>query len=114
MIAAVGVALAGGWSCSSTTYRDINYGTDVGVGFDAPQREASSDAPDTATGGSGGTAAGGTGGNTTGGTGGTGGSTGTGGTSGSGGATGTGGSAGSVGMDAAGDANDAPTQPDNG
>jgi hypothetical protein len=105
LITTVGVALAGGWSCSSTTYRDINYGTDVGAGFDAPQREASSDAPDAATGGAGGSSTGGAGGSSTGG------STGSGG---SGGATGSGGSAGNGGMDAAGDTNDAPTQLDNG
>jgi hypothetical protein len=112
LITALVVVLAGAASCSSTVYRDINYGTEVGAGFEAPQREAGSDAPDAATGGSGGTGTGGSGGTGTGGTGtgGTGGA-GTGGSPGTGGA---GGSDGSAGADTAGDGNDAATLPDSG
>jgi len=115
LITALVAVLAGAVSCSSTAFRDINYGTEVGAGFEAPQREAGSDAPDAATGGSGGTGTGGTGGTGTGGTGGAGtggtGGTGTGGSPGTGGA---GGNDASAGPDTAGDANDGATQPDNG
>jgi hypothetical protein len=55
----LGLLLAGVSGCSSSTPRDINYGTDAGAGFEAPVRETE---PETAVGGSGGGGTAGSGG----------------------------------------------------
>jgi hypothetical protein len=52
-------------SCSDKTFRDINYGTDVGSGFIPEVREVQPDGVEAqGSGGSGGVGSGGTGGNT--------------------------------------------------
>jgi hypothetical protein len=54
LLLVLGAVTSAASSCSSSTQRDINFGTDAGAGFEIPMRET---APDTTggTGGEGGT-----------------------------------------------------------